>query len=231
MITRLTRALAALAATGLALSPIAAMPARADVGSSMDGFLNDMNGAANINGQQAIMARQYPRRHEMDAANQPRFIGMMADRHEFNLDAFAFQQDQCAPDGKLANAAFAQAATDRNALRILPALGAAKAANNARQFLREILNRAVDNAGTFRVAIDQHLIKLFLAQFCSRCFTEGIVVNTADALAPIFKYRLKRARLLARSPRNPPSGSSSSRLQEVIWTDGSMNEPCAANGV
>ena len=57
MITRLSHALAALAATGLAFSPIAAIPARADVGSSMDGFLNDMNGAANINGPTAFQGQ------------------------------------------------------------------------------------------------------------------------------------------------------------------------------
>ena len=57
MITKLARSLAALAALSLTLSPILNSAALADVGSSMDGFLNDMNVAANVNGPTAFQGQ------------------------------------------------------------------------------------------------------------------------------------------------------------------------------
>ena len=54
MTIKFARVLPALAALGLAVSPIAAPVARADVASSMDGFLDDMDVAANVNGPTAF---------------------------------------------------------------------------------------------------------------------------------------------------------------------------------
>ena len=54
MITSSARLLSALAALSLATSPIAATIARADVASSMDVFLDDMDVAANVNGPTAF---------------------------------------------------------------------------------------------------------------------------------------------------------------------------------
>ena len=48
MITKSARLLSAFAALSLVTSPIAAPIARADVASSMDGFLDDMDVAANV---------------------------------------------------------------------------------------------------------------------------------------------------------------------------------------
>ena len=54
MTTRFSQFVAALTAASLALSPLAGTIARADVGSSMDGFLDDMGVAANVNGPTAF---------------------------------------------------------------------------------------------------------------------------------------------------------------------------------
>ncbi len=57
MTTKFARSITALAAFSLTLSPLPMTAARADVGSSMDGFLGDMNVAANVNGPTAFQGQ------------------------------------------------------------------------------------------------------------------------------------------------------------------------------
>ena len=57
MTTRFKRMVAALLAAALPLATLPLAPARADVGSSMDSFLNDVGGAANVNGPTAFQGQ------------------------------------------------------------------------------------------------------------------------------------------------------------------------------
>ena len=62
----------------------------------------------------------------MRRADEPGLVRMVADRHERDVDARRFQQHRGAADRELADAALAQAATDRDALGVAPAFEAQK---------------------------------------------------------------------------------------------------------
>ena len=63
----------------------------------------------------------------------------------------------------------------------------------AGELLRELLDRAVDQARRLGVAVDQQLVELLLADLVGRRLAERILADLAQALAPIVEDRLERA--------------------------------------
>ena len=60
-------------------------------------------GAADVDRQQAAEALVEPRRRQVRAADQARFIGMRADWQQIDLDPLAFQDHHGAPDDQFAD--------------------------------------------------------------------------------------------------------------------------------
>ena len=87
---------------------------------------------------------------------------MVLDRHEVDRDAVGFQENRGAADRHLADAAVAEAAADGDLLRVRPVFGAQEPPCDRGEFLGEILDRAVDDAGGFGIAVEQRLVELLL---------------------------------------------------------------------
>ncbi len=66
----------------------------------------------------------------MDRADQRRFVTMVADRHELDIDAFCLQQHRCSPDNLFADPALTKSTAYDDPFGILPILKLQKAADN-----------------------------------------------------------------------------------------------------
>ena len=74
-------------------------------------------GAADVDGEDAVVAGEDPGRRQMDRADQAGLVGMVADRPQLDVVAvLALEQHGGAADRELADAAGAQAAADRDPL-------------------------------------------------------------------------------------------------------------------
>ncbi len=146
-------------------------------------------GAADVDREEAVMAGEDPGRREVGGADEAGLVGMVADRRELDVDAGRLQQHRGAADRELADAALAQAAADHDALGVAPALQAQEAADHGRELLGEILDRALDDAGRLRVALDEELVELLLRDLAARRLAERVLADLPQALAPILEDR------------------------------------------
>ncbi len=98
-----------------------------------------------------------------------------------------------AADHQFADAAGAEAAADHDPLGVLPALELEEAADDQRQLLREILDRALHDAGGLGVALGQQFVELFLGDLVARLVAERVVAGLAQRLAPVLDDVAERA--------------------------------------
>ena len=136
--------------------------------------------------EDGVVPGEDPGRREVDGADQAGLVGMVADRRELDVDAGRLEQHRGAADRELADAALAQAAADHDALGVVPALQAQEAADHGRELLGEFLDRAVDDAGRLRVALDEELVELLLAR------SRGSASRRADPRRPAAAARANR---------------------------------------
>src|SRR6185436_7944532 len=141
--------------------------------------------AADVDREDAVVAGEDPRRDQMDAADEAGVIGCMTNRMQVDRVPATFQDHAGPTDGELADAALTQAASHHDALDVLPLLQAQEAANHRGKFLRKFLDGAVNHAGSFGIALQQHLVELLLADLLAGLLAERILAHLADALAPI----------------------------------------------
>src|SRR6185437_4745233 len=141
--------------------------------------------AADIDGEDRVVAREDPGRRQVDRADEPGLVGMAGDRHEVDVDAVGFEQQGGAPYHELADAAVAKAAADRDALGALPRFEAQKAARHGSELLGEFLDRALHQRRRLGIAGDQDLLQLLLAEFVRRRVAERIAPQALKALAPV----------------------------------------------
>jgi hypothetical protein len=99
----------------------------------------------------------------------------------------------------------AHAAADGDPLDVLPAFVFQQAPHDEGEFLREILDDAVDQTRRLRVAFFQRLIELFFTDLVAGPLERPSLIKGLRALSRI----AASAFLLARSPRNPPLSLSS----------------------
>ena len=172
------------------------------------------------------MALENPRRRQMQRADQAGVIGMKADRHQIDVEILGLEDDVGARDGELADPALPKAAADHDALGIGPRLGLEEPAGHIGQFLRELLDRAMHQGGGADIVADQRFVEVALGDFVGGFLAEGIVAVFLQRLAQPSRI-LRKAPLLARSPRKP-SSSFSSMLKLSTSTDGRRVAPWRA---
>ena len=105
----------------------------------------------------------------------------------------AFRMTARTPDHQLADPARPEAAADHDALGVLPAFQLEEAPDHQRQLLREILDRAMQNAGSLGVALAEQFVELLLGQILARRLAERVVAGLAQGLAPILDDLAERA--------------------------------------
>ena len=156
------------------------------------------------------MTTEDPRRREVNGTDQSRLVRVIADPHDLDVDLLGGEDRGGARDRELADATEAEAAADRDALGVLPALELRESPDHERELLREILDRALHHGSRFGVALVQDRLEILLAELGDLPVAEGIGARLAKRLAPLRKA-LAKARRFARSPMKP-SSSLTSRL-------------------
>src|SRR5712671_2925919 len=141
--------------------------------------------AADIDGEDRVMAGEDPGRRQVDRADEAGLVGMVLDRHQVDVDAVGLEQHRGAADGELADAARAEAAADGDALGAAPGLEAQEAPGDAGELLGEFLDGALDQAGRLGIAGLQHLLEPLLADLVGRRVAERVLAEPRQALAPI----------------------------------------------
>ena len=74
----------------------------------------------------------------------------------------------------------AEAAANHDPFGIAPGLELEVAPDDERKLLREILDRALHDAGRFGIALGQQCVELLLADLLGRLVAEGIVAGLAQ---------------------------------------------------
>ena len=131
------------------------------------------------------MPLEHPARRKMRRPDQAGFVGMVSDRDKVEVDAVGLENDRGAADHQLADPAVAKPAADHDALGIAPALELEEAADDEREFLREVLDCPLHDAGCLGVAFGQQRVELLLADLIARLVAERIVAGLAQRLAPV----------------------------------------------
>ena len=119
----------------------------------------------------------------MQRADQPRVIGMEADRHQIDVEVLGLEDDVGARDGDLADPALPKTAADHDALGVRPCLGLQEPAGHIGQFLREFLDRAMHQRGGGDIVAHQHLVEVALGNFVGGFLAERIVAVLLQRLA------------------------------------------------
>ena len=142
-------------------------------------------GAADVHRQDRVVGLEHPTRRQMRGADQAGLVGVVADRHEIDGHLVGLQDHGRAPDRKLADAAGAEAASDHDPLGVAPGLELEEAADDERKLLREVLDRALHDAGRLRIALGQQRVELLPADVLARLVAERVVAGLAQGLAPV----------------------------------------------
>ncbi len=103
-------------------------------------------GAADVDGEDGIVPCHHPAWGEMYGTDQARFVGIVLDRRKLDFDAVGRQHDAGPSHRQLSDPAADHAASDHDALRVLPRVQSEEAANHGRQFAGELLHDGVDEA-------------------------------------------------------------------------------------
>ena len=133
------------------------------------------------------MPLEDPGRRKMQAADQRRLVGIVADQHHVDLDAVGLEDEVGARDRQFADAALAKAAAHRDALGAGPGLGLEEAPHHHRELLRVLLDRALDHGGGFGVAFLQDDVELGPAEIVGRRVAERVGAELAQRLAPVLQ--------------------------------------------
>src|ERR1700752_2343237 len=120
----------------------------------------------------------------MQGADQPGIIRMEADRHQIDLEVFRLQHDLGARDRELAQPTLAKAATDHDALGLVPGFRLEEAPGDISKFLRELLDRAVHDGGGLDIVADQYLVEHLLADLVGGLVAKRVLAGLAQRLAP-----------------------------------------------
>src|SRR6185437_9862203 len=142
-------------------------------------------GAADVDCENGVVPLEYPRRREVQRADETRFVRMMADRQQLDLEVRGLEDDLGARDGELAEPAVAEAAADHDTLGLLPSLAAEDAPRDVGELLREVLDGAVHHRGGLGVVADQHGVEHLLADVLGRLVAERIPARLEQGLAPL----------------------------------------------
>src|SRR4051794_39893693 len=132
-------------------------------------------GAADIDGKDAVMPGEDPAWCQLHATHQAGLIRMIANGFEFDGMTFSFQKKASAADSKLSQPARPEPTADQNGLCLTPLLEPQEPANDGRKFLCKILGGAVNESCGFRLAVNQHLVQLFLLEVSGRYLAQRIL--------------------------------------------------------
>ena len=150
-------------------------------------------GAADVDGENAVVALQHPRRHEVRGADEARLVGIILDELQFDLVVLGLEQHLGAPDRQLADAARPEAAAEDDGLRVAPGRRLEKPLDYRGEGLGEFLDGAVNDAAGFRVAFGQQLVELLLRHLVGRLLAERIGAELAQRLAPLVQHLVEGA--------------------------------------
>jgi hypothetical protein len=150
-------------------------------------------GAADIDREDGVVALEHPRRHQLHRADQAGCIGIAVRRDESDIDSLGFQDHAGAPDRHLADPAGAKSASNHNALGIAPALKLEVTADDQGKFLGEVLDRALQHAGSLQVTVGQQGVERLFADILAGLVAERVLAILAQWFAPVFEDFAKRA--------------------------------------
>src|SRR5262245_65469049 len=120
----------------------------------------------------------------MRCADQARFVGVAADRHEVDRHLVSLEDDGSATDRELAVAAVTKTAAHDAAFGIAPSLELEETANDERELQREIFDRALHDNGSLRIAFAEQRIQRLLALLLALLVAELFCSGFAHRLAP-----------------------------------------------
>src|SRR5207302_261347 len=106
--------------------------------------------AADIGGENRLVALEHPARRELNRSDQAGFVGTVADRYKVDGNLLGLEQHGGPSDRELTNTAGAEAAAYGNAPAVAPVLQLLKAADDGHQLLGKIFDGALQEAGCFR---------------------------------------------------------------------------------
>ena len=150
-------------------------------------------GAADVDGENAVVTLEHPRRQQMRGAYQAGLVGIRADQLEIDVDTLGLEQHGGPAHGQLSDPAAAEAAADDETLGVAPLLDAQKLLNDDGKLLGELLDGALDDAGCFRLALLQDVGKLGLADLVARLVAEGVLPKLFQWLSPFLEDVPERA--------------------------------------
>ena len=111
----------------------------------------------------------------MDRANQASLVGVVLDRLDVDGLPRTLQGKRSAGNGQLADATVAQTSADDDPFGVAPCLQLEQAFEHARELGGELFDGALNDGGSFCVALHQNLVELLLTELGSGRVAEGIV--------------------------------------------------------
>src|SRR5579884_3878414 len=110
------------------------------------------------------MAFEHPQRRQMRGADEPRLVGIGMNRRQVDVGFLGLEEGGGAPDRELANAAVPEASAHRDPFGVPPRLELREAADDVRELLRELLDRALYDARGLGIALGDELVELLLRE-------------------------------------------------------------------
>ena len=149
------------------------------------------------------MALEDPARRQVSRADQPGLVGMMADRHEVDVDAGRLEDHRGPADRQLADPAVPQAAADGDALGVAPALEPQEARDHEASSWANSSTSPGPRPAASGSPSSSSLSSFFLLISSVGVVAERVVADLPQPLAPIVQHRAEGADA-ARSPRSRP---------------------------
>src|SRR4051812_38653238 len=133
------------------------------------------------------MRLEYPGRRQVQRADQPGVVRMIADRLQLDLELLVLQDDLGAGDRELAEPGIAKAAAHHDAFGLGPRLGAQEAPGHMGKLLGKFLDRGMHHGRGLGVVAHKDGIERLLADGLAILVSERILAGFAQRLAPAFQ--------------------------------------------
>jgi hypothetical protein len=117
-------------------------------------------GAADVGGDNGVVAVQHPGRCQLEAAEQASLVRMAGDRGHLYAEALLLEEHERAPEGEPADVAAAEAAADDDVLGLVPLVEPKESRGDRRQFAGKLLNGRVHETSCQRIVALKILVQL-----------------------------------------------------------------------
>src|SRR5690242_12667385 len=130
--------------------------------------------ATDIDRKHRVVSFQYPRWKKVSCSNQSCLVWMIVKKLDGEICLVFLEQDAGTGDGELADAPGAETAAEHDTLCVTPRLLAHKALDDIAQLPSKVLNGALDDRSSFRVAFAQQRFQLLFADAIAVLLAKGI---------------------------------------------------------